>query len=638
MGRKIGTIAAVLTIIFLVNGLGSLAEEQVKMYRVFCEEPNGQNGYYTQSVKVEIEHLDENSQTKFLLHFPDGKELSGELKKPMDKAVLEENLFEGGTYTLTVWMENEEGNRIEGTEEQREFKVDKDAPKEAIVFQYSGEEREGQIVSNERIEVNVKAFDELSGIQGIYYQLNDEEIQFLEGESGNIMIPAEFEGEISAYAVDMAGNKGETAHSKKIICESQIPEIQINAKEGFEKWYKEPCQVQIEVKDNGITSGIKQIRCSVAGVILDDRVYNYKEKNIETLKVSIDKLAELVVEVQDWAGNTIRKREKILFDNENPQIAIDNDKDHLITAENQEISCIVVDNQSVETIAGKIIWNHINGERSERKIENWKKEGKQYSMKEELTETGKYEISFEAVDQAGNKTEESMQIIIDKEEPLIRKIEEIDGKYVPFFEWKYNVSEIIDDFTTYIYRISMDGGMCEQNRKYTKEGKHLLELVVEDSAGNISTAKSEFFIDHTPPEIQMQSSNEKKRVDITLQEETDFLDAVFINGKRQEIGKKQTEFSKVFKDEGTYEVVVLAKDFAGNQSEKENTFEIKTEKSLFSNFIKFKNNVQKKEKEGEKSENNNDNKFVIIMGVLIGMGAILIRIGYKIANNREDAG
>lgn len=639
MGRKIGKIVAVLAIIFLLNGLGSLAEEQVEMYRILCEEPNGQNGYYIKPVKVEIEHFDEKCQTRFQLLFPDGKELSGELTKAEDKAVLEEDLFEKGTYTLSVWMETEDGKVIEGTEQKREFKIDKEAPKEPVIFQYSGEERGSQIVSNEEITVNMKASDDISGIQGIYYQKNEEKVQFLEGESGTVTIPVGFEGKIYAYAVDMAGNKGEMIQSKTIVCENQNPEILMSAPNGFSKWYNKPCQIQIEVKESGIASGIKQVTCLVDGVILEQREYEYREKNTDKIILSVDKLAELVVEVYDWAGNVTQKREQILFDNEKPQMAVDRDKNYLITAEDQEISCIVKDNQRVEMVSGKIVWDNARGERTERIIESWEKDGEQYLMKEQLAETGKYEIYFEAMDPAGNKSEEYLQIMIDKERPLIHKIEEMNGKYIPFFEWEYEVSEIVEDFTTYSYRISMDGGICEQNKRYTKEGRHLLELVVEDSAGNISRAKSEFFIDHTPPEIQMQSLKEKRRVDVVLQEETDFIDAVFINGKRQEIGKNERKFSEVFQEDGIYEILVLAKDFAGNQSEKKETFEVKTEKSFFANLVKPKNNVEKKEKVEVEVEKKKKNNEAVVLIILIGAGVILIGTGYKkIVHNREDAG
>ena len=46
MGRKIGEILIVLGMIFLLNVLGSRAEEKVQMYQIYCEEPNGEKGYY----------------------------------------------------------------------------------------------------------------------------------------------------------------------------------------------------------------------------------------------------------------------------------------------------------------------------------------------------------------------------------------------------------------------------------------------------------------------------------------------------------------------------------------------------------------------------------------------------------------
>ena len=42
MGRKIGKILIVLGMIFLLNVLGSRAEEKVQIYQIYCEEPNGE--------------------------------------------------------------------------------------------------------------------------------------------------------------------------------------------------------------------------------------------------------------------------------------------------------------------------------------------------------------------------------------------------------------------------------------------------------------------------------------------------------------------------------------------------------------------------------------------------------------------
>ena len=62
---------------------------------------------------------------------------------------------------------------------------------------------------------------------------------------------------------------------------------------------------------------------------------------------------------------------------------------------------------------------------------------------------------------------------MDKENPLIHKIEELEGKYVPFFEWKYDISEIVEDFTTYTYRINMMEEFVSKTRNiHRKESIH----------------------------------------------------------------------------------------------------------------------------------------------------------------------
>ena len=634
MGRKIGKILIVLGMIFLLNVLGSRAEEKVQIYQIYCEEPNGEKGYYTKSVKVEIEHLDQECITKFQLNFPDGKELTGELEKAKEKIVLEENLFEKGNYHLIVWMENKEGKMVEGTEQKREIKIDKEAPADPISFQYSKHNGEEQIISNEEITVEMTASDDTSGIQGIYYQINEEEYQFLEGNCVSVVIPVGFEGNLSAYAIDGAGNKGEVTKSSKIICEDEIPEILIRASEGLGKWYSKPCLIQIDISEHGVASGIKQVICSVNNKVVQNREYERGEKETENVTISVDKLSEIVVEVSDWAGNYTKKREKILFDNENPQLILEGAEDYCIAANDKILTCKAIDNQRIVAVGGTIIWNDANGNRIEKRIESWEKDGAQYFAKENLTESGKYKVYLEAVDQAGNRSEKEMQIIMDKENPLIHKIEELEGKYVPFFEWKYDISEIVEDFTTYTYRINMDGRICEQNKKYTQEGKHSLELIAEDLAGNTSSMEVRFFIDHTPPEIQIDCSKEEKKLDIVLGEEHDFLDAVFINEKKQQIGENERKFSHIFEKSGSYEVLVFARDLAGNQSEKKVAFEIEGEKSFFQNLIQPKKEILK-ERKTEKRQNS----YEALMWILVITGIAVIGIRYKkTSQNREDAG
>lgn len=629
MGRKIGKIVIVLGAIFFLNGLGLRAEEKAEIYRIYCEEPNGQNGYYIKPVKIEIEHMDQEYITKLQMDFPDGKALTGELEKPGDKIVLEEKLFEQGTYQLTVWMENKDGKVMAGTKQNREMKIDKKAPEKPILFKYSKNNSGEQISSNEEITVEMTASDDISGIQGIYYQLDGETYEYQKGECIKITVPIGFIGEVSAYAVDGAGNKGKPVRSKKLICEEQEPEILIHTSEGFEKWYNKLCQIQIEVSEGTISSGIKEIVCSVNDIIVQKKTFEQGEKNKEKVLLSVDTLSELVVEVTDWAGNSVKKRKKILFDNEKPKIRLERIENYIIMGKNQPITCSVTDNQRVASVDGTIIWYDVRGQRIERKVENWEKDGKKYFMTENIETTGKYEMHLEAVDQAGNRSEESLWFIMDKENPIIQQIEELQGKYMPFFKWNYEVSEIVKDFTVYTYRINIDGRICEQNKRYTQEGKHSLELIAEDSAGNTSKREVEFIIDHTPPEIQIDCSKERKTLDIRLEEKADILEAVFINGKRLDNGNQKNEFSHVFEKTGSYDILVLAKDLAGNQSEKKVIFEVEKEKSFFQNLFQ-----SKKEKTKEKtSEEKKESHKVEIWGILIALGVgVVVGIKYRKAS------
>lgn len=77
-------------------------------------------------------------------------------------------------------------------------------------------------------------------------------------------------------------------------------------------------------------------------------------------------MSEIVVEVSDWAGNYTKKREKILFDNENPQLILEGAEDYCIAANDKTLTCKAIDNQRIVSVGGTIIWNDANGNRIEK--------------------------------------------------------------------------------------------------------------------------------------------------------------------------------------------------------------------------------------------------------------------------------
>ena len=93
-------------------------------------------------------------------------------------------------------------------------------------------------------------------------------------------------------------------------------------------------------------------------------------------------------------------------------------------------------------------------------------------------------------------------------------------------------------------------------------------------------------------------------------------------------------FSHIFEKSGSYEVLVFAKDLAGNQSEKKVVFEIEGEKSFFQNLIQPKKEILEERKTEKRQKS-----YEALMWILVIIGISVIGIRYKkTSQNREDAG
>ncbi len=76
-------------------------------------------------------------------------------------------------------------------------------------------------------------------------------------------------------------------------------------------------------------------------------------------------------------------------------------------------------------------------------------------------------------DMAGNVSHAERQLIIDKENPVIAHVDELDGKYLKKFSWNYSIEESIKDFTNYTYVMKVDDALYRPGERL-KEGVHVL--------------------------------------------------------------------------------------------------------------------------------------------------------------------
>ena len=69
---------------------------------------------------------------------------------------------------------------------------------------------------------------------------------------------------------------------------------------------------------------------------------------------------------------------------------------------------------------------------------------------------------------AGNQSKTEKQVIIDKDNPVIMHVEELDGKYMKEFQWQYESGEWIQDFTSYTYLMQLDDELYKPGEKIEK--------------------------------------------------------------------------------------------------------------------------------------------------------------------------
>lgn len=542
----------------------------------------------------------------------------------------------------------EEGERIDVT-----------AP-EKVKFQYSDFEEREKVISNEKVELILKSQDKESEVAFIYYEISDGREGKLEGTEGSLILEPEFRGTVNAYAVDQAGNQSEISTSKEIICESTTPEIVLDL-HGTEGWNWDFVPVSVEIQDQEISSGLQSVKCYVNHeVVINEQIDLENTVSLWDGEFTVDIVSlngsgiPIVVETTDYAGNIQMASRLVYIDRSYPQIEISGSYDKMISGEGVIMEIVAADENILEN--GKImVWrNPPKQERSlyieqmqEQAVPCHKNEsGEGCVWKLVLEEDGVYEVEVTVQDAAGHQQVLHQTLTVDRTNPIIRFIEQMHGTHIPYFQWNYDVSEMIEEFTEYKYQMILNGRMYTSGTYVEEEGEKLLSVEVIDAAGNRSTANAVFYIDHTPPEIQAYQLKdggiyeESAELNLEVGEPGAYLEGVFINSEKINLTEDSQIFSQTLEEPGEYIVRARAKDLAGNKSELELKFRIekrslaavlfKPVKKLLSEEgnQKEQKEVQKEEQKKETSDMEDGKRgmteralgILIFTGILSGVG------------------
>ena len=258
----------------------------------------------------------------------------------------------------------------------------------------------------------------------------------------------------------------------------------------------------------------------------------------------------------------------------------------------------------------------------------------------EIEEDGIYTIELKAVDMAGNVERKEEKIIVDKTNPIIRYVEDLDGKWIKVLNG-YPLSRVYFDLTKFRYEIRLDGENADLF--LTEKRKHIFYVKATDVAGNEAVARAEFVIDHTKPEIFVEgaadneSYEEKTEIKLGVKDSTERLEEVWINGEKQKTDADSKLFRFTADEIRDYNIVARAVDLARNQSVKNINFPLWRKKNILEKvFAPVKDRKNRKSKGEERTQKQ---EVYLIAGIVI-LAMMGIMFGYKMKkrpHKREDA-
>ena len=601
MGRK---VSKQILLLILVLVAVYWQQEYMGWKEIFAQEISVEQEGHEEEVEQEETEEDEPSQEEPGMEEPDEEEI----QEPLDKYELwySEANGENGYYTTFP-----------------ELKIRHMDPRGCTRYRLAdgtGRIREGEVKHGEELSIHDEFTD---GENRITIWMED--VQTGDGED-DIQTPVRKEEQEIVFLID-----------------TLPPTLQVNTPGGDDFWYQMETSVSVRGSDvfgNIWNSGIEKIACYVNGRWTGE--YDNSEGIFLIQSPSIGGRAnEVVILATDYAGNQANHVCNLYIDQRPPQVCIEGIEDYMITANPVRVEYMASEENLLSVFETKTIWKDVDGKEQMIPTEDGQDtEGNtQRCIGQTLDQDGLYRMEIRAADKAGFESTTSAQIIIDMHNPVILKLEEIDGTYLQEFAFSYTAEECIRDYTSYTYEMRLDDNLYSSGSRVTREGYHQLQISAVDAAGNQSVAKAGFVIDRTEPVIQIlgvedgTAYEEKAEISVRAEDSQDKIESIVINGTSLGIKGGKRSYTYEFTEYGTYEIIVNAIDLAGNRAEKRVMFEVRAKETAVERILKpvkkslgMETDVFTKESdvESEETKETGHLKFFIVLAVL---GAIVVVAG-----------
>lgn len=287
---------------------------------------------------------------------------------------------------------------------------------------------------------------------------------------------------------------------------------------------------------------------------------------------------------QDSAGHTATTSSAFTIDTEVPVVTLEGVSNFDVTDQDVTITSTITDKfyaSKQVTISGTV--TDETGKVTPLAIDDYSETANPTVINKTFSADGIYDLTISCVDVAGNTDSQSVHFIIDKSDPVIGDLSDIDGKILTSFNWDKDLDELVSDLTVCDVHMYLNGQ--EYNGEdAVEDGSYILLITAEDELGHKVEKSVEFVLDTKAPVFivtgveDKDSKIEPYSITVSLQLEEDTLTSVTLNGQVVTINNNQATINVT--EIGEYKLYMEAVDEAGNVSSAEYEFELESEKEF----------------------------------------------------------
>ncbi len=394
---------------------------------------------------------------------------------------------------------------------------------------------------------------------------------------------------IQVYAIDMAGNVGEvTTVDFKI--DKTAPNISIG---GITSGGTSSSAVTLSLNMNELywndASGTVEIYMKsgegFGEELIEEINYTPTGRNsVITRNLSESGIYRVEFNAQDSAGHTSTASSTFTIDTEVPVVTLEGVSNYDVTDQDVTISSTITEKfyaSKTVTVTGTV--TDETGKVTPITIDDYSPTANPTVINKTFSADGIYDLTITCVDVVGNSDSKSVHFIIDKSEPVIGDLSDIDGKTLTSFVWDRDLDELVSDLTVCDVHMYLNGQ--EYNGEdAVEDGSYVLLITAEDELGHKVEKSAQFVLDTKAPVFIVTGVEDKDKkiepynITVSLQLEEDTLTKVTLNDKVITITNNMATFNVT--EVGEYKLYMEAVDEAGNVSSAEYEFELAAEKEF----------------------------------------------------------